>query len=356
MPAYSSQYYDPNKAHDYYMKNRELKGYENRYGGSRGSYNTAHKSANQNDSYTNEANEHNTQLKKDLAYSNAAHKSSVVELKTDFDEYMKDESDRISEMKESISALKNFIQNMTEEERRFKGSEPFRDRIFELQQEIRDIRSTRDARRKALQDSIADIKQAQADEQQRIRQRTKGGSTSGFNQKGKEAAEYIKIQMETERDEVVSKINKETDDKMLSRVSRLKDQINKARSKGQNYSSKQFLAKVNSLLSETKKTKISNTNKHKEAYKTKYKKEIDKLRSDDSMFSYWDKRADKVAERSRKDKLWQQKHDKKTTEYNARRQEREEHYQAQKSRRREINDRWIERQNKKIEREFNRRH
>ena len=34
--AYSSKYYDPQKAHDYYMKNRQLKGYENRYGGARG--------------------------------------------------------------------------------------------------------------------------------------------------------------------------------------------------------------------------------------------------------------------------------------------------------------------------------
>lgn len=35
--AYSSKYYDPVKAHEYYMENRTLKGYENRYGGSRAS-------------------------------------------------------------------------------------------------------------------------------------------------------------------------------------------------------------------------------------------------------------------------------------------------------------------------------
>ena len=34
--AYKSKYYDPEKAHEYYMKTRELKGYEDRYGGSRG--------------------------------------------------------------------------------------------------------------------------------------------------------------------------------------------------------------------------------------------------------------------------------------------------------------------------------
>lgn len=34
--AYASKYYDPQKAHEYYMKNRELKGYADRYGGWRG--------------------------------------------------------------------------------------------------------------------------------------------------------------------------------------------------------------------------------------------------------------------------------------------------------------------------------
>lgn len=34
--AYASKYYDPDKAHAYYMKHRKLKGYEDRYGGSRG--------------------------------------------------------------------------------------------------------------------------------------------------------------------------------------------------------------------------------------------------------------------------------------------------------------------------------
>ena len=34
--AYSSPYYDPAKAHEYYMRNRQLKGYANRYGGARG--------------------------------------------------------------------------------------------------------------------------------------------------------------------------------------------------------------------------------------------------------------------------------------------------------------------------------
>lgn len=33
---YASKYYDSNKAHEYYMRHRQLKGYANRYGGSRG--------------------------------------------------------------------------------------------------------------------------------------------------------------------------------------------------------------------------------------------------------------------------------------------------------------------------------
>ena len=36
MPIYADQYYDPTKAHDYYIRTRELKGYKDRYGGHRG--------------------------------------------------------------------------------------------------------------------------------------------------------------------------------------------------------------------------------------------------------------------------------------------------------------------------------
>ncbi|MBO7453333.1 MAG: phage portal protein, partial [Clostridiales bacterium] len=35
--AYASEYYDPQKAHEYYEEHKQLKGYENRYGGSRAS-------------------------------------------------------------------------------------------------------------------------------------------------------------------------------------------------------------------------------------------------------------------------------------------------------------------------------
>ena len=36
MPQYSNPYYDSDKAHEYYLRVRELKGYEDRYGGHRG--------------------------------------------------------------------------------------------------------------------------------------------------------------------------------------------------------------------------------------------------------------------------------------------------------------------------------
>ena len=36
MADYYSKYYDPDKAHEYYLRIRELKGYEDRYGGHRG--------------------------------------------------------------------------------------------------------------------------------------------------------------------------------------------------------------------------------------------------------------------------------------------------------------------------------
>ena len=220
MPAYSSQYYDPNKAHDYYMKNRELKGYENRYGGSRGPYNTAHKSANQNDQYSTDSAAYNEKLKQQQQSMDSENRKTLSDLKTNLNQYKQDEKDYVNSLKDSISSLRQESKDMSKEDRRF-NSEQYRDKIFELQQEIREIRSTRDERTRAFREQIKDAKQAQADERQRLRQQTKGGSTSGFNQKGKEAAEYIKQQMETERDTVVTKINKETDDQMLDKVSRL---------------------------------------------------------------------------------------------------------------------------------------
>lgn len=356
--AYASKYYDPQKAHAYYMENRVLKGYENRYGGSRGSYNTPHdsgyqsqgKSNSQSDSYSIESESYNQQLEQQQEESSSNHAKSLKSLQDDLAKFKQDEDDYIKSTQKDIENLRNEIKNMSKEDRRF-NSEEYRDQIFELQQFIREARASKSERMKDFTDRIKDAKQAQADEQQRLRQQTKGGSTSGFNQKGKEAAAYIKKQMEAERDSVIKKANDETDNKMLNQVKQLKNHIDKVRSSGQTYSSKQFLAKINSMLGSVKKTKTDTAKKHTEAYKTKYKQEIDNLRSDDSMFTYWDKRAEKVAKRASNDANWRKKEDEKGQKYNERERKYMANHAKQKAKRKESLEKYIERQKKKAERE-----
>ena len=173
MSTYKSKYYDPDKAHEYYLKTRKLKGYENRYGGSRGDG------------------------------TSAASTSGYLS----------------------------------------------------------------DSQKKALEQS------------------RNSGSTSGFNQKGKEAAAYIQNQMEHERTEIVNKINKELDSKMLTKAQALVDQIKKARANGETVKNSFFKGRIKSMLGSVKKEKSKTVSKYKKEYKQKYKDEIDKLRSDDSMFS-----------------------------------------------------------------------
>lgn len=228
--AYASKYYDPQKAHQYYMQNRELKGYENRYGGARG---------------------------------NGTSAASDPSLKP-ADEYEKKNQE-------------NKIHNLN-----------IQDRISKLKSTI-------------TSNTTSTAKDVINDEVQKLRMQTKGGSTSGFNQKGKEAAAYIKSEMEKERDEIIKKSNKEVDDKMLSDVKRLSDDISAMRASGRGFSNKQLAARIRGMLGEAKKTKIAAKKKHTKAYKQKYKDEIDKLRGDETMYTYYDKKQEKLKKQAEKE-------------------------------------------------------
>jgi vacuolar-type H+-ATPase subunit E/Vma4 len=216
--AYASKYYDPQKAHEYYMKNRELKGYEDRYGGSRGDGTSAASSGSLSKTQT--------------ATSTQKHNQSI---------------------KIEIQSLRDKLSAMSTEERK--------------------------RNREKIQDQI-----------QALREKTKGGSTSGFNQKGMEAASYIKDQMEKERNSIISKANKDADKEMLSKVQHLADDIKNTRASGQSVDNSRFMSRVKALLNETKKKKIKSKRQYTSDYKQKYKDEIDKLRSDKTMYSYYDRK------------------------------------------------------------------
>lgn len=234
--AYASKYYDPVKAHAYYMRNRELKGYEDRYGGSRGNGTSAATTGS---------------LSSNSSPSNSSSSSSGTNSKA------------LTPTQKHNQNIKNKIQSL-------------RDKLKSISKE------DRKANRESIQDQI-----------QKLREQTKGGSTSGFNQKGMEAAVYIKDQMEKERDEVIKKTNEDADKEMLSSVKRLASDIKAMRESGRGFSHKQFASRIKAMLGETKKKKIKAKRKHISNYKQKYKDEIDKLRSDTSMYSYYDKKAAK---------------------------------------------------------------
>lgn len=261
--AYSSKYYDPQKAHEYYMKTRELKGYENRYGGSRGDGTSAASTPGYLSDSLIRLNSSSDTISKQLA-TNQNIQNQIRNLQQQL-------SQHITNTRVNTESLINELNSMSPEDRMANRSY-YQELIDHNRQDLENVRNS-------ISDQI-----------QRLQQNTVGGSTSGFNQKGREAAMYIKKQMEEERDEIIKKTNKDTDDNMLNDVRKLAADIKAMRDSGRGFSHKEFASRIKILLGEAKKSKIKAKKKYVREYMQKYKDEIDKLRQDDSMFSYWDKR------------------------------------------------------------------
>lgn len=293
--AYASKYYDPQKAHEYYMKNRELKGYEDRYGGSRGdgtSYASSGKIYNKKTKKEESAakiKQHNSNIDKQIRSANS--NAITNDLKRKIDANKADIQDRINKCNSSIRNLRSEYNNLSKEEKRARKDE-FQDNIEKYRQQIKYLRRDQQDYKASLQDQIHYAKLAQKDKIQELKMQKKGGSTSGFNQKGMEAAAYIKNQMEKERDELIDKINKEVDNKMLDKAKRFADDVKRMRDSGAGFNNKQVLAKLRALSGDAKKAKDKSKRTQTAEYKQKYKDEIDKLRQDKSMYTYYDKRAE----------------------------------------------------------------
>lgn len=224
--AYASKYYDPVKAHEYYMKTRELKGYKDRYGGSRGNGTSAASGG-----YTGKTNSGNNSTKHSSG-STRKHNTKI---------------------QAQISDLRQQYNNMSTKDRK--------------------------TNRDAIEDQI-----------QSLREQIRGGSTSGFNQKGKEASAYIKKQIEQERNNVIKKANKAADKEMLDKVKKLQTEIKTAREKDQGFNFKEYDSRIRAMLGEAKKIKIRTKSRLTSEYTQKYKDEIDKLRGDKSMYTYYERR------------------------------------------------------------------
>ena len=191
--AYSSPYYDPAKAHEYYMRNRQLKGYANRYGGARGN-------------------------------GTSAASGGLIP----------------------------------------QSSTPAPTSTMPIKQKI--------------------TNQAQVSNQSTNNASSYRISMSKLNEKGIKAIDDLKQSMEAERSEMVKKANDAVDKRLLSDAKKIQIAINKIRETGQNVNSAQFLSRINTLLAKTKQIKRESSKKIYMQYAEKYKKQLENLTKDKTLY------------------------------------------------------------------------
>lgn len=231
--AYASPYYDPQKAHEYYMRNRQLKGYEHRYDGT-----------------DREAKNKSTNINYNQRITNNNESVSSNSSKT------KANAESISSQ---VKALQEAYKSMSESERKANKNK--------IQAMIKVLRAELKAKNQEYADAV-----------QRERQNSDSTSTSGFNQRGIEAAEYIKSQIEAERD----KVNEQITSEMNSRLEVFFQRVNDGYYENKKAMQKDAKRYLNQIKHRRRQLKSQ--------YAQKYKDEIKKLRQDNSMWTYWDKR------------------------------------------------------------------
>lgn len=242
MASYSNPYYDPQKAHEYYEEHKQLKGYEGRYDNtdrSRGG------SKYQIPTISRETSELQARYNISKARTDASSK-------------------KVAELSSQIKALRNKLNSMSDAEKRKNRSA--------IQSEIKKLSAQLTQERQALKQ----LKQTSDDENQRLKQQTPGGSTSGFNAKGRAKAESLKKQI---KDDITSE-NKALDSKYLPKLEAIKRRI---KGGSDNESIKSAIQQLYAALSDEKK-------KNSQSFQQRYRDELDKIRNDDSLYTYWDRR------------------------------------------------------------------
>lgn len=302
--AYASKYYDPEKAHEYYMRTRELKGYEDRYGGARGNGTSAASGGvfpstqASSTGYSGNASTKKLTPEEERRATNARISDQI---RTAQNEHLSN----LAKQRSEIQKLRQQFSNFSADEKRA-------NRIAYMDM-IREIERGMEESTNAYNDAV-----------QGMRENQRGSSTQGFNEKGKAAAAYIKKKMEEERDELTKKANKEVDESMLEDVKRLRNEIQAKREHGFGASKGSLLGKISSLTRKAKTTKARALAKRNEEYKEKYISEIEALRKDQSMHSYYDKKSERISKQAETEAKYQERR-KKTSDrieaYNKRQEE-----------------------------------
>lgn len=269
--AYANKYYDPVKAHEYYMRTRQLKGYANRYGGSRGNGTSAASGGMTN---TREA------YKKEQESVRSFNDS----LRENQEQIRKENSEKIQNLNREINELKINLARMSPEDRKL-NSETIAQYIQAKRFEINSIR-----------DNTSDTVQF-------LKQQTKGGSTSGFNEKGKQLAAGIKSRLEVESKKEIRSANKKIDEAMLEDVKRFYADVQAMRKNGRGFDRASIAKRLAGFRSSASKSKERSNSQIYREYNQKYKDAVDELRKDNSNFSYYDRKREREERKEEQERL-----------------------------------------------------
>lgn len=122
MPG-DNTYYNPEKAHEYYMKNRELKGYKDRYGGSRGDGTSAASTVGYESEYKkqvnyNQFNQNGSNYVDDSVNRGNRNSSTQVRNSTNSSLNNSSTNNKMLQLRNDIQDFKESLQQMNPEERR----------------------------------------------------------------------------------------------------------------------------------------------------------------------------------------------------------------------------------------------
>lgn len=238
--AYANKYYDPDKAHAYYMKNRELKGYEDRYGGWRGN---GASGASISGSLGGSSSRKSSNSISGSLGAKTQRSSGTVEVTPS-------NGRRRSSGTVQVTPSNSISGSFGSRRQRSSGTVEVTEEPNNRTNTSGTVEVTED--KSYLSDSNA------------------------FN----DHVTKIKEQYDKERDDAIKKANNDADNAMLREVEHLAEQLKKRRAAGEIIDRKQFKSQIVGALGRTKKIKIKAQQKYTAEHKAKYKSAIEKLKQE----------------------------------------------------------------------------
>ena len=277
--AYASEYYDPEKAHDYYMRTRELKGYDDRYGGWRGngtsggssgatriasgnsvsgsisnrssgnSYRTgvARISSGNSSSGSISARSNNSSSQKSTSIRNAGEeRTATIRTLSDavfsvkYTARASTGNDDLDKLLESYDKLRSGLKAYREDSKRNNDA---------LRNDMRNASTQED--KIGFKDAIDYNKRLYKQDTDKIK-----SDLNALKTAIKQQREAIKHEKQKRKDNAIKKVNKSVDDDMLTEAKRFVDEVNKQRKSGKQINNKVVLSKLRALSGRTKKAKI----------------------------------------------------------------------------------------------------